>query len=140
MSTSKVYYLELANFRVHLSIWSDPGNVLDGESHICTRDDPSIQADLKTQTVGPLCAEVAGLKEVPSFLSLQWLTTVLPCTFAEVIALYLRRPEMGRWGFLYTQIFGGLCYLIGSVFMFELWRVHRKKKRIAVAGTAQIPD
>lgn len=37
-------------------------------------------------TIGPLCAEVAGLKEVPSFLSLAWLTTVLPCTFAEVSA------------------------------------------------------
>jgi len=33
-------------------------------------------------TVGPLCAEVAGLKEVPSFLSLQWLAAVLPTTFA----------------------------------------------------------
>ena len=35
-------------------------------------------------TVAPLCAEVAGLKEVPSFLSLQWLAAVLPTTFAEV--------------------------------------------------------
>lgn len=35
-------------------------------------------------TITPLCAEVAGLKEVPSFLSLAWLTVVLPTTFAEV--------------------------------------------------------
>ena len=91
-------------------------------------------------TVGPLCAEVAGLKEVPSFLSLQWLTVVLPTTFAEVIALYLRRPNIGRWGYLYPQVFGGLCYLVGSLFMFELCRVHRKKKRIAAAETQQISE
>jgi len=79
-------------------------------------------------SIGPLCAEVAGLKEVPSFLSLQWLTVVLPTTFAEVVALYLRRPAMGRWGFLYPQIFAGLAYLIASLFLFELWRVKRKGK------------
>ena len=77
-------------------------------------------------TVGPLCAEVAGLKEVPSFLSLQWLTAVLPTTFAEVIALYLRKPDLGRWGYLYPQIFAGLAYLVASLFLFELWRVKRK--------------
>ncbi|KAK1067027.1 hypothetical protein LTR74_006741 [Friedmanniomyces endolithicus] len=79
-------------------------------------------------TVGPLCAEVAGLKEVPSFLSLQWLTVVLPTTFAEVIALYLRRPAMGRWSYLYAQVFAGLAYLIASLFMFELWRVKKRGK------------
>lgn len=78
--------------------------------------------------VGPLCAEIAGLKEVPSFLSLQWLTVVLPTTFAEVIALYLRRPEMGRWGYLYTQLFAGIAYLIAAGFLFELWRVKRVEK------------
>lgn len=30
------------------------------------------------QTIGPLCVEVAGLEELPSLLSLAWLTTVLP--------------------------------------------------------------
>lgn len=80
-------------------------------------------------TVGPLCAEVAGLAEVPSFLSLQWLTAVLPTTFAEVIALYLRRPSQGRWGYLYPQIFAGLSFLVGSLCLFELWRVKNKEKR-----------
>ena len=79
-------------------------------------------------TIGPLCAEVGGLAEVPSFLSLMWLTTVLPTTFAEVIALYLRRPSMGRWGYLYAQIFAGIMYLVASLFLFELWRVKRKQK------------
>lgn len=77
-------------------------------------------------TVGPLCAEVAGLKEVPSFLSLQWLTVVLPTTFAEVIALYLRRPVMGRWAYLYPQVFAALAYIVASLFLFELLRMKRQ--------------
>ena len=80
-------------------------------------------------TVGPLCAEVAGLKEVPSFLSLQWLTVVVPTTFGEVIALHLRRPAMGRWGYLYPQLFAGFAYLVASAFLFELWRVRSKEKK-----------
>jgi len=75
-----------------------------------------------------LCAEIAGLKEVPSFLSLHWLTVVLPTTFAEVIALYLRRPDMGRWSYLYTQLFTGFAYLVAAGFLFELWRVKRVEK------------
>ena len=49
-----------------------------------TSSNTSSNADFWSQTVAPLCAEVAGLKEVPSFLSLQWLTVVLPTTFSEV--------------------------------------------------------
>ncbi|KAI7618995.1 glycoside hydrolase family 128 protein, partial [Hortaea werneckii] len=77
-------------------------------------------------TIGPLCAEVAGLREVPSFLSLQWLTAVLPTTFSEVIALYLRKPEKGRWAYLYAQIFAALAYIVASMFLFELLRLKRR--------------
>lgn len=31
-------------------------------------------------TIGPLCAEIAGLVELPSLLSLSWSVVVLPCT------------------------------------------------------------
>lgn len=90
-------------------------------------------------SVGPLCAEVAGLPEVPSFLSLQWLTAVLPTTFAEVIALYLRKPEMGRWAYLYPQIFAGLAYLVASLFLFELLRMKRKGRLMSqMAEMAQV--
>lgn len=65
---------------------------------------------------------------MPSFLSLQWITVVLPTTCSEVIALYLRRPEMGRWGYLYTHIFAGLAYVVAAGFMFELWRIKRFEK------------
>ncbi|KIW28151.1 uncharacterized protein PV07_07833 [Cladophialophora immunda] len=70
-------------------------------------------------TIGPLCVEVAGLKQLPSLLSLSWLSTVLPTTFSEVIALYLRRPGHAR-PYLYTQIFCGVSYICAS---FCLWGV-----------------
>ena len=76
-------------------------------------------------TIGPLAAEVAGLKEVPSLLSLSWIAIILPTAFAEVIALYLRRPAAGR-PYLYPQIFAGLTYCVSSLFLAELWRVKRQ--------------
>ncbi|PMD38794.1 major facilitator superfamily protein [Hyaloscypha variabilis F] len=77
-------------------------------------------------TIAPVSAEVVGLKELPSMLSLAWMMVVLPCTFSEVIALKLRRVNSSR-EFLYAQIFCGLAYLIASFFALELWRVHRKR-------------
>ncbi|KAF2003607.1 MFS transporter, MCP family, solute carrier family 16, member 6 [Amniculicola lignicola CBS 123094] len=76
-------------------------------------------------TISPLCVEVAGLKELPSLLSLSWATIILPTTFAEAIALHIRRPDAQR-EYLYPQIFAGLSYLLASIFMFELWRVLRR--------------
>ncbi|KAI7473584.1 MFS monocarboxylate transporter-like protein [Hortaea werneckii] len=91
-------------------------------------------------TIGPLCAEVAGLREVPSFLSLQWLTAVLPTTFSEVIALYLRKPEKGRWAYLYAQIFAALAYIVASVFLFELLRLKRRGRLMSqMPEIAEVP-
>ncbi|KAL2036101.1 hypothetical protein VTO58DRAFT_102019 [Aureobasidium pullulans] len=76
-------------------------------------------------TIGPVCVEVAGLKDLPSLLSISWITIVLPTTFSEVIALKLRRPGSTRV-YLFAQIFSGLSYCVASLFMFELIRVKRK--------------
>ena len=78
-------------------------------------------------TIGPLCVEVAGLVELPSLLSLSWMSVILPTTFGEVIALELRRPTSGR-DYLYPQIFAGLAYLVASGCMYELRRVKRRQK------------
>jgi hypothetical protein len=59
-------------------------------------------------------------------LALAFGTIILPTTFAEVIALQLRRPGHER-AYLYPQIFTGLTYLIASFFMLALWFVQRKK-------------
>ncbi|OIW25737.1 MFS transporter, MCP family, solute carrier family 16, member 6 [Coniochaeta ligniaria NRRL 30616] len=72
-------------------------------------------------TIGPLCVEVAGLKSLPSLLSLCWSTIVVPTAVAETIALYLRDVAAPR-PYLYAQIFAGLAYVLASGFMFELRR------------------
>jgi len=77
-------------------------------------------------TIGPLCVEVAGLKNLPSLLSLSWCTVIVPTASSESIALLLRRPEAKR-PYLYPQIFAGLSYIVASLFMLELWRVLRRK-------------
>ncbi|KAL8992270.1 MAG: hypothetical protein Q9169_007230 [Polycauliona sp. 2 TL-2023] len=74
-------------------------------------------------TIGPLCVEVAGLQQLPSLLSLSWLTIVLPTFFSEAIALKLRRPDSER-EYLFPQVFAGLAYIIASAFLFELHRRH----------------
>ncbi|KAK5069364.1 hypothetical protein LTR51_008614 [Lithohypha guttulata] len=78
-------------------------------------------------TIGPLCVEVIGLRQQPSLLALSWLSIVLPTTFSEVIALYLRRPSSAR-PYLYAQIFCALCYIGASIC---LWVVRGICKRRA---------
>ncbi|KAF2816811.1 MFS transporter, MCP family, solute carrier family 16, member 6 [Mytilinidion resinicola] len=78
-------------------------------------------------TISPLCAEVAGLTELPSMLSLAWASVVLPTTFAEVIGLKLRRPYANR-PYLYPQIFAGISYLAATALMLALWLRHRRRK------------
>lgn len=46
---------------------------------------------------------------------------------SEVIAIKLRRPENAH-PYLGPQLFAGFSYLVASVIMMELWRVHRKNK------------
>jgi MFS family permease len=78
--------------------------------------------------VGPLSVEVAGLVELQSLLSLSWLVTVLPTTFAEVIALKLRKGSGGN-EYLHPQIFSGLSYLCSSICLLLLWQRKRGKER-----------
>ncbi|KAF2503311.1 MFS transporter, MCP family, solute carrier family 16, member 6 [Lophium mytilinum] len=80
-------------------------------------------------TISPLCAEVAGLVELPSMLSLAWASVVLPTTFAEVIGLKLRRPHANR-PYLYPQIFAGLSYLAATALMLALWLRHSRRKPV----------
>ncbi|KAI5797888.1 major facilitator superfamily domain-containing protein [Peziza echinospora] len=68
-------------------------------------------------TISPVTAEIVGLKELPSALSVVWLSTVIPTTFAEAVALALRREGPGIKGvdgYLYPQIFSGVMYLVAA--------------------------
>ena len=70
-------------------------------------------------TISPLTAEVVGLKELPSALSLVWFSIISPSLFGEVIVLALKRPSWADGGFigvayLYPQVWASLMYLIAS--------------------------
>ncbi|KAK3373017.1 major facilitator superfamily domain-containing protein [Lasiosphaeria ovina] len=78
-------------------------------------------------TIGPLCVEVAGLRNLQSLLSLSWAAVVVPTALAEVIGLRLREIPAPR-PYLYAQIFAGLAYMIASIFMFALWRVIQRRE------------
>ncbi|TGJ86854.1 hypothetical protein E0Z10_g1869 [Xylaria hypoxylon] len=72
--------------------------------------------------IAPLAADIVGLKLLPSFLNTVWLSVALPSAFAEVIALELRRQDLGARSYIYAQIFTGLSYVVASAVLFELWR------------------
>ena len=90
-------------------------------------------------TIAPVGAEVVGLKELPSALSIVWLVLVLPTTcessywqisslsndptVAEPIALELR--QMTGNIYLHAQIFTGFMYIAAALCMWFLraWKI-----------------
>lgn len=45
--------------------------------------------------IGPLCAEIAGLVELPGLLSLSWMIIILPCTCEwRLLELFSRKKQM----------------------------------------------
>lgn len=47
---------------------------------------------------------------------------------AEVISLQLRQPGQSR-AYLYPQIFSGLTYLVGTMLLWKLRQLRRRRKR-----------
>ncbi|KAH6866002.1 major facilitator superfamily domain-containing protein [Alternaria rosae] len=83
-------------------------------------------------TIGPLCVEVAGMKNLQSLLSLSWAAVIVPTTVSEGIALKLRRSSSSK-EYLYTQIFAGISYVVASGFMFQLRRVKGRQSQNRLA-------
>ncbi|PNY28546.1 transporter MCH2 [Tolypocladium capitatum] len=73
-------------------------------------------------TIGPVTAEVVGLKHVPSALSLIWLTILLPCLFSEPIALQI---VSGTGSYLGTQLFAGFMFIAAAICLTVLrgWKI-----------------
>lgn len=71
--------------------------------------------------IAPISAEVVELKDLPSLLSLVWLTDVSPTLFSEAIALELARVHAPK-PYLWPQIYSGICYLLAACFLIELRR------------------
>lgn len=61
-------------------------------------------------TVSPVLAEILGLRDLPSGLSITWLTLVPPTTVSEAIALVMHNEEAGHSAYLRVQIFTGFMY------------------------------
>jgi len=75
-------------------------------------------------TVTVVSAEVVGLRDLPTALSMTWVFLVPPTTVAEPIALQLRKKR-GTYIFLYAQIFAALSYFVGSlcVWLVRGWKL-----------------
>ncbi|KAL8824660.1 MAG: hypothetical protein Q9191_004907 [Dirinaria sp. TL-2023a] len=74
-------------------------------------------------SIAPVGAEVVGLRELPSALSITWLILVIPTTFSEPIALELR--QNGGDVYLHAQIFAGFMYVGAASCMWFLraWKI-----------------
>ena len=77
-------------------------------------------------TVSPVLAEIIGLRDLPSGLSITWLTLVPPCTVSEAIALNLRsHTAEGGTSYIRVQIFTGFVYIGASLCLWVVrgWKV-----------------
>jgi predicted MFS family arabinose efflux permease len=80
-------------------------------------------------TVAPVGAEVVGIQVVPSALSICWVILVLPCTFAEPIALELRTTSVNIYR--HAQLFTGFMYIGAAICMWFLrvWKINDIEKK-----------
>ncbi|PYI12434.1 MFS transporter [Aspergillus sclerotiicarbonarius CBS 121057] len=93
-------------------------------------------------TVTPVLAEIIGLRDLPSGLSITWLVLVPPTTVSEAIALVLR----DNGSYLRVQIFTGFMYIGGAACLWLVrgWKIGelvRAEKRVASSSAGVIvPD
>ena len=90
-------------------------------------------------TVSPVLAEIIGLRDLPSGLSITWLTLVAPCTVSEAIALLLRSPKAdGGTSYLRVQIFTGFMYIGASLCLWVVrgWKVRELQQE---SGAREAP-
>ena len=72
-------------------------------------------------TVTAVTAEVVGLQRLPSTFGIICMGLVLPTTFAEPLALQI----VAASGYLTSQIFVGILFLLGALCLFLLrsWKI-----------------
>ncbi|KAI9804329.1 MAG: hypothetical protein M1833_007136 [Piccolia ochrophora] len=82
--------------------------------------------------IGPVGAEVLGLKELASGLSITWLILVIPTTFAEPIALKLRQSTGNIY--LHAQLFTAFMYIGAALCMLFLrgWKIGQVQSKDGV--------
>lgn len=93
-------------------------------------------------TVSPVLAEIIGLRDLPSGLSLTWIVLVPPTTVAEAIALVLRDESKHGSAYLRVQIFTGCMYFgaAACLWLVRGWKVgeiaQREREEAAAAARA----
>ena len=72
--------------------------------------------------VGPVTAEVVGLRHVPSALNIMWLAILTPCAFSEPIALEI---VAHTGSYLGTQLWTGFMYIAAGLCLVLLrgWKI-----------------
>jgi MFS family permease len=75
-------------------------------------------------TIAAVGAEIVGLRDLPTALSMTWVLMVPPTTVAEPIALELRKSH-GNYIFLNAQIFTAMMYVGGALCLWVVrgWKV-----------------
>lgn len=75
-------------------------------------------------TCAPVLAEIFDLRDLPSGLSINWLTLVPPTTVSEAIALVLRQRQSSS-PYLRVQIFTGFMYIGAALCLWVVrgWKV-----------------
>lgn len=95
-------------------------------------------------TVSPVLAEIIGLRDLPSGLSLTWIILVPPTTVAEAIALVLRDENKPGSAYLRVQIFTGCMYMgaAACLWLVRGWKVSEiaQKEREEKAAAARAGD
>ncbi|CAI7665315.1 unnamed protein product [Penicillium pancosmium] len=98
-------------------------------------------------TVSPVLAEIIGLRDLPSGLSITWLTLVAPCTVSEAIALQLRSGTSdGGTSYLKVQLFTGFTYIGASLCLWVVrgWKVgeleRAQQRRESIAREAPLTE
>ncbi|OJI86767.1 hypothetical protein ASPTUDRAFT_493041 [Aspergillus tubingensis CBS 134.48] len=95
-------------------------------------------------TVTPVLAEIIGLRDLPSGLSITWLVLVPPTTVSEAIALVLRDNGSTDSVYLRVQIFTGFMYIGGAACLWLVrgWKIGelvRSEKKEGAAPGVMVP-
>ncbi|KAE8414509.1 major facilitator superfamily domain-containing protein [Aspergillus pseudocaelatus] len=91
-------------------------------------------------TVTPVLAEIIGLRDLPSGLSITWIILVAPTTVSEAIALVLRDNNSNDSVYLRVQIFTGFMYIGASLCLWVVrgWKVEYTNRQAQLESSAAV--
>jgi MFS family permease len=94
-------------------------------------------------TIAPIAAEVVGLRDLPSALSITWVMLVPPTTVSEPISLELRKEGRSRT-YLDAQVFVAMMYLGAALCLWIVrgWKILQLTEREIQSseGTNDVKD